>query len=486
MFKPRCLLAAIVILSGAMLLAKAPDPKAIVASVGDRSYDYKTFNDGFKAYLQYHAKGKNLTQQDSVRYNNQYWEELVGIYVYDQAIKNGKIKVSNAELEAEILKNIPEGVKQIPDFLTNGKFDKQKYQKGLTEHPEFKKEVIGYVRDMFSYNKLLQTIKSEVRANPDSVQAEWLKQNDNADATIIAFDYTKLTNVTITEDEAQAYYNAHKEEFKRENGRSYLLARFQGGISKAEDAESKAKENKNKSTALYLRAKEIGLTAAAKELQIDVEESPMFNAADELIPFIGRAPSLIAFAYENPVGSIPEIFYAPTGDMIVLELSREAPEYYIDYEIKKQEINIRATRTKRMYTMDQMKQNFLKNETADTYLSAAARDSLNIVEAANVIIDNEIKPLGRIPDLNSAILNTPVDSWTEVIEKDKIWYLARVNKRQTPDLTIWEKEKKKLIEDATKDLGQEHLNKWYLEQRGKTNIVDNRHEFYPIRQMIKL
>jgi len=103
-----------------------------------------------------------------------------------------------------------------------------------------------------------------------------------------------------------------------------------------------------------------------------------------------------------------------------------------------------------------------------------------------VIMDNEIKPLGRIPDLNSAILNTPVDSWTEVIEKDKIWYLARVNKRQTPDLTIWEKEKKKLIEDATKDLGQEHLNKWYLEQRGKTNIVDNRHEFYPIRQMIKL
>jgi len=486
MFKSSFLLAGLLLLSGMLLLAKNPDPQAIVVTVGDRSYDYKTFNDGFKAYLEYHAKGKNLTQQDSVRYNNQYWEELVGIYVYDQAIESGKIKISNAELEAEILNNIPEGIKQIPDFMTNGKFDKQKYQKGLKDHPEFKKEVMGYVKDMYAYNKLLKTIKSEVSANPDSVKAAWLKQNDTAEATIIAFDYTKLTKVTVSDEEALAYYTAHKEEYKRENGRSYLLARFQGALSKADNAETIAKDNKNKSTALYNRAKEIGLAAAAKELDVKVEESPLFNTGDELIPFIGRAPSLITYAYENPVGSIPDIFYAQTGDVLVLELCREAPEYYIDYEIKKQEVNIKATRTKRMFTMDQYVQNFMHNETPETYIKAAKNDSLNIVEAANVLIDNEIKPLGKVFALNSAILTTPVGNWTELIEKDKIWYLAKVNKRQTPDVAIWEKDKQKLIETANQELGQEHLNKWYLEQRAKTNIVDNRHEYYPIRQMLKL
>jgi hypothetical protein len=139
-----------------------------------------------------------------------------------------------------------------------------------------------------------------------------------------------------------------------------------------------------------------------------------------------------------------------------------------------------------MFTMDQYVQNFMHNETPDTYLKAAISDSLNIVEAANVLIDNELKPLGKVPALNSAILTTPVGNWTALIEKDKIWYLAKVNKRQIPDETIWEKDKQKLIEAANKELGQEHLNKWYLEQRAKTHIVDNRHEYYPIRQMLKL
>jgi hypothetical protein len=41
-----------------------------------------------------------------------------------------------------------------------------------------------------------------------------------------------------------------------------------------------------------------------------------------------------------------------------------------------------------------------------------------------VLADNEIKPLGKIPGLNKAILDTKEGYWTEVIEKDKKWYLA--------------------------------------------------------------
>jgi len=303
---------------------------------------------------------------------------------------------------------------------------------------------------------------------------------------VIWFDYNKLKSVTVTEDETKAYYDEHKDEFKRENGKGYLLARFKGALSKSDDAETIAKDNKNKSTALYNRAKEIGLAAAAKEMDITLEESPLFNAQDEIIPLIGRAANLVSFAFANPIGAIPEIFYAPTGDILVLEIDREAKDYYIDYEIKKQEMNIRATRTKRMYTMDLFQQDFLKNCKPEDYLEEARKDSLSVVDLPEVLSDNELKPLSKIPDLNKAILDTPVGGWTPLIEKDKQWYLAKVNKRSTPDLKVWEKDKKKLLEDAKTEMQQDHLNKWYLEQRNKTEIIDNRHEFYPIRQMIKL
>ena len=136
--------------------------------------------------------------------------------------------------------------------------------------------------------------------------------------------------------------------------------------------------------------------------------------------------------------------------------------------------------------MDMYMQNFVKNIKPEDYLEAARKDSLAIIETTEVLADNEIKPLGKIPGLNKAILDTKEGYWTEVIEKDKKWYLARVNKRYVPDLNVWEKDKGKLLEAAKKEMQQEHLNQWYLEQRKKTEIIDNRHEYYPIRQLLKL
>jgi len=484
-YKAQILLAIFLVWIFALSAAK-PDPNALVGKVGDREYNYKKFNDGFKAYLEYYSKGKVLTKQDSIRFNNQYWEELVGIYIYDQAIKAGKIKVTDAELEAEIKKNIPPEVKQIKDFQTNGKFDKAKYEQALKEHPEFKKQLMDYSRDLYSYNKLIKTIKNEVKANPDSVKNAWMHDNDFASAKIIYFDYSKLTNINATDDEVRAYYEEHKEEFKRENGRSYLLARFAGNLSKAENPEQQAQENKALSNTLYNRAKEVGLQQAATEMNIPLEESPYFNQQDQLIPLIGRAPDLISFAFNNPIGSIPNIFYAPTGDILVLELKSEVPEYYISFDIKKQEMAIKATRTKRMFTMDNYVQEFMRRETPETYLEAAARDSIAIIEAEKVLVDNDIKSLGKIPALNQAILNTAVGSFTPLIENEKHWYLALVTKRQQPDLTIWEKDKKQIIAAAEAKLQEDHLNQWYFEQRQKTKITDNRKDFYELQVQLKL
>ena len=468
------------------LTATKPDPNALVGKIGDREYNYKKFNDGFKAYLQYYGGGKVLTKQDSIKLNNQYWEELVGIYVYDQAIKAGKIKVTNAELEAEIKKNVPAEVKQIKDFQTNGKFDKAKYEKALKDHPEFKKELMNYTRDLYSYNKLIKTIKNEVNANPDSVKNAWMRQNDYASAKIICFDYNKLNQINVTDEEAREFYEAHKEEFKRENGRNYLFVRFTGALSKSEDIELKAKENKTLSTALFNRAKEVGLKQAAKEMNLPLEESPYFNAQDQIIPLIGRAPELISFAFNYPVGSIPDIFYAPTGDILVLELKSETPEYYIDFEIKKQEMIIRANRAKRMFTMDNYVQEFMKRETPETYFEAAARDSIAIIEVDKLLADSEIKSIGKIPALNEAILNTPVGSFTPLIENEKKWYLAYISNRQFPDLTIWEKDKQKIIAAAEEKMQEDHLNQWYIEQRQKVNIIDNRKDFYELYLPLKL
>ena len=55
-----------------------------------------------------------------------------------------------------------------------------------------------------------------------------------------------------------------------------------------------------------------------------------------------------------------------------------------------------------------------------------------------------------------------------------------------PDLTLWEKDKKKIIADAEAKLQEDHLNQWYFEQRQKVQIIDNRKDFYELQMQLKL
>ncbi len=77
-------------------------------------------------------------------------------------------------------------------------------------------------------------------------------------------------------------------------------------------------------------------------------------------------------------------------------------------------------------------------------------------------------------------------SFTPLIENEKRWYLAYVTNRQLPDLTIWEKDKQNIIAAAEKKMQEDHLNQWYIEQRQKVKIIDNRKDFYELYIPLKL
>lgn len=460
--------------------AVKPDPKAMVAKVGDRSFTYKTYNDGFKAYLSYHMGGKTLSAQDSIRLNDQYWSELVGIYIYDQAIKAGKVKVTDAEVERDITANPPDGVKIIKDFQTNGVFDAKKYKQALKDRPDFKQSAIDLSRSLFTYEKLVRTIKNEASINPDSIKAEWIKANDKADATIVVFDYTRLPHISSTQAELEQHYQQNLQDYRRENGRNYLYVRFNNPQQEGEDVETQLKQMKNKSSALLTHAKQIGLTEAAKEAGLKVEESGFFSSTAKDIPQIGASPNLIGFAFANAKGAIPEVFYAPGGDIFVCEVNNDVPEFYLDFESQKDAIGKQLSLQKRIAKMHEYAQSFRLQQTRATFLEAANKDSLMVIDALGVTYDALIKKIGKIPAFNQAILNTTEGNFTPLIEKENRWLLAMVQKRYAPDMAVWDKDKTSIIATATSQKQQQHLNKWYMAEYNKLVIIDNRKDFYPL------
>jgi len=579
-------------LMGSLLWAQKPDSKAVIGKIDDKIYTYGEYNSILNNFFKYHnPKNKKLSVEEQAKLNDQCWEELIGRYVYDKAIKAGKIRLTDAQVLAEAKKNPPAGVKQIKDLQTNGKFDKTKYETALATAPEFKKAVLSEVRSLYQYTKLLDAIKAEVDVSPDSVKAQWFKDNDTVDARVIYFDYHRLTDVEASEAEARQFFEERKDEFKKEDGRSLRYVKFSktpspedslatrraadqlyeelvagrdfaeaaqalskdpgsaqnggslgwfgrgmmvkpfeetafatpvGSISrpvlsnfgwhiikvtnrrdaqkgeeveashillKVDASEKTLQDYKIYSTRLHSEASERGLEKAAAEMGLEVTVTPAFFAQDGSIPGIGREAKLVTFAYENPPNTLADIFYAASGDAYVIETAEQFPVWYPDFETEKANFINRATTTKRMYTMSQIAEGYIRDLKPEQYLSQADRDSLTVIQITGHKDGDTITSIGKVDELNAALFATPQGQFTPLIKNNNRWFLASIDKRVKPDPKAWDKLKTKEIAAARDALRQKHLNDWYGAERKKVSIIDNRADYYDLsssRKMIKL
>ncbi|HPW24683.1 MAG TPA: hypothetical protein PLR70_02615, partial [Candidatus Syntrophosphaera thermopropionivorans] len=257
-------------------------------------------------------------------------------------------------------------------------------------------------------------------------------------------------------------------------------------LLRIEPSETTLQQLKMDSFTLYQKAQEKGLQKAAQEMGYKVEESGVFQEKDSFIKGIGRDANLVSFAFQNPVGSIPNIYYSPNGDAYICEVSDSISVYYTPFEDEKSRIMNTITKNKRNNYMNEYAHNFVQNFTPDQYLEQAAQDSLMVIEITNHKKGDPISSLGKIPDLDNALFETPVGSFTPLINDQSRWFLAKITKHQVPDPAQWEKNKATLIKEAKEKAGQEHLNQWYLEERRKVNIIDNRRDFYDLTSTDKV
>ncbi len=218
----------LLLLMGTLLWAEKPKPTSVIGKINDVEYTYAQYEKILANYFSYHKQqlGRELTAEDKARLNDQCWEELIGRTVYDKAIKDGKIKLTDKELLEQAKKNPPAGIKDIPDLKTKGKFDQSKYVKALNENAEFRKDVIAATRETYKYTKLLESIRNEVDVSPDSIKQVWWKEKDTVSGRVIHFDYNKLTHITASEEDALLFFNERKSEFRKENGRTYYYVHF--------------------------------------------------------------------------------------------------------------------------------------------------------------------------------------------------------------------------------------------------------------------
>ncbi len=218
-------------------------PKPYVDKIEGQKITYTEYKQMLqRAYGRYAEENPDKEIDDATmnQINNDTFKQLKDEIILNKAMKKYRIKVSDDDV-MEKLNNPGEDIKKIPDFQTDGQFDYDKYMDALMTNDQFAQYLEMSHRNSLPYEKLYERIKSEVVVTMDDVKDDYIKKNDMAGAKIIFFDPKKIENVVATDEEIQANYDQHKEDYKKDPARKYKYVKLPLKASEADENLAKSK-----------------------------------------------------------------------------------------------------------------------------------------------------------------------------------------------------------------------------------------------------
>ena len=150
------------------------------------------------------------------------FNELIEATIINQQIADRKIKVTAEEIYYELVNNPPQTLLTIPDFQTDGQFDRGKYLEAL-RNPQGDewRPIEDYVRQYLPRQKLFNELRAGVRVSDEEVRTEFTLQNIEYTISALIVSAGKFTEDEFepTDDEMENYYFLNPEQFSQDEQR---------------------------------------------------------------------------------------------------------------------------------------------------------------------------------------------------------------------------------------------------------------------------
>jgi len=173
------------------------------------------------------------------------WQRLVHSAIVESALKKASIPISDEEIVYTIRSNPPEFLRTDEAFLTNGRFDYQKYRQAIDDPTVDWRWLENYVREQLPLGHLRQRVAVNARVTEGELRDLYVQNNETVDFSFIAFLPSEYEDVAVSASPAEmnACYEEHREEFRvpdratlgyvslpvlpSEEDRAYLRSRMQ-------------------------------------------------------------------------------------------------------------------------------------------------------------------------------------------------------------------------------------------------------------------
>jgi peptidyl-prolyl cis-trans isomerase D len=209
--------------SGTSIFTQTTVGKINGQTVDVRNFDQRVQN----AITEQQQRGGSTSGLDQVtEIRDRVWDQTVQEVLLRGEYDRRGLRVSDEEI-ADAIRNVPlPEVQQLPDLQTNGKFDPEKYHRWLAS--SVGQSIIpgleAQYREQLLQAKLFRSVVADVFL---SDAALWERYRDEREqvkiglARIDANAHVSDQAAPVTAQEAEAYFNQHKDEFKRTNA-AYL------------------------------------------------------------------------------------------------------------------------------------------------------------------------------------------------------------------------------------------------------------------------
>lgn len=476
--------------------ARKSDGSGFAAKVNGTGIPFQDFAREYdrmrKVYQQFGALTPELEKKLNVR--KTVIDNMIDIVLIQDAAKSMGVKVSDDDLRKEI--------SAIPYFQKDGAFDPLLYQQLLKGNRITPAQFEDEKRKEMLVTKVIARVKEKAQVTDADLQAEYHKMNDRISLAYASFSPADVKGeVKITEADLQGYLQSHGNDFRRpeEIKIAYVLAdpskvtgvtvtdeeinafyqknmdRYQGkgGILplaevrdkvKADSVRNKAAKQAYESAAdaLNRNLKTGDIAAAAQALKASVAETQLFTATT-VPPAIAGEAELVKRAFGLKQGELGGPVETSRGIYLVKLVERKPAEVPPLAQVKGAvEARVMAE-----------KAGELAQKKAQDALAYLGQGGAKLQETGLFRYqEKEIPRIGVAPELKEAafaLTSAAPVAKTAVKVGDK-WYAVKLKERAEASQEEFQKNKDQIKAAILPKKQQEAVENWKKELRAKAKI----------------
>jgi len=258
--------------------------------------------------------GDRLTDAQEVSLRQSTWDRVVSEVLLQQEMRKRNIGVSDEEVAFSIRNSPPQEVAQNPAFLTDGKFDPEKYRQILTNPAYDLSGLEAVVRSSIPMRKLEELVASGAKVSDNEVRQVFEQTNQKLDYSYVLVSPRAfpVNPDSIPQQELRAYYDKHTEEFRVPETAKLRYVLIEKKPSAADESDVQTSAND-----IW---RELRSGTDFGEMATTFSEGPEAKRAGDvgmMIPRTGMTPEFANVAFSLKIGEISSPFKDRKGFHII-------------------------------------------------------------------------------------------------------------------------------------------------------------------------